>query len=160
MWIVIPQQCCPCVLGRADLSLALNSQCLEQDPFVMSRGKPMSPQSLQRAWKTKPWMAHLSGLTLKPSIQNRGVDAWISSLRDIRVSHSPSPEPSVQKKTRATSGHIIREIVRTIEPGICFFENVSHHLRLGFEQVHDDLRSMGYQRCGGFVYSGRSRCAA
>lgn len=39
----------------------------------------------------------------------------------------------------------IREIVRTIEPRVCFFENVSHHLRLGFEQVHDDLRSMGYR---------------
>ena len=43
----------------------------------------------------------------------------------------------------------IREIVRTIEPGICFFENVSHHLRLGFEQVHDDLRSMGYSVAAG-----------
>jgi len=39
----------------------------------------------------------------------------------------------------------IREIVSTIEPRVCFFENVSHHLRLGFEQVHDDLRSMGYR---------------
>ncbi len=43
----------------------------------------------------------------------------------------------------------IREIVRTIEPGICFFENVSHHLRLGFEQVHDDLRAMGYSVAAG-----------
>lgn len=43
----------------------------------------------------------------------------------------------------------IREIVRTIEPRLCFFENVSHHLRLGFEQVHDDLRSMGYSVAAG-----------
>lgn len=43
----------------------------------------------------------------------------------------------------------IREVVRTIEPGICFFENVSHHLRLGFEQVHDDLRSMDYSVAAG-----------
>lgn len=40
--------------------------------------------------------------------------------------------------------HIAR-IVREIEPSICFFENVGGHLRLGFEQVHDDLRSMGYR---------------
>ena len=39
----------------------------------------------------------------------------------------------------------IREIVRIIKPRVCSFENVSHHLRLGFEQVHDDLRSMGYR---------------
>jgi DNA (cytosine-5)-methyltransferase 1 len=40
--------------------------------------------------------------------------------------------------------HIAR-IVREIEPPLCFFENVGGHLRLGFEQVHDDLRSMGYR---------------
>jgi DNA (cytosine-5)-methyltransferase 1 len=39
--------------------------------------------------------------------------------------------------------HIAR-IVREIEPALCFFENVGGHLRLGFEQVHDDLRQMGY----------------
>lgn len=65
----------------------------------------MQPRSLQRAWKMKPWMRRLSGLTLKPSIQIRGVAAWISSLQDILASHSPSPEPNAQKKTRATSGH-------------------------------------------------------
>jgi DNA (cytosine-5)-methyltransferase 1 len=40
--------------------------------------------------------------------------------------------------------HIAR-IVSEIEPPLCFFENVSGHLRLGFEQVHDDLRQMGYR---------------
>lgn len=40
--------------------------------------------------------------------------------------------------------HIAR-IVREVEPSLCFFENVGGHLRLGFEQVHDDLRSMGYR---------------
>jgi len=40
--------------------------------------------------------------------------------------------------------HIAR-IVREVEPPVCFFENVGGHLRLGFEQVHDDLRSMGYR---------------
>lgn len=38
----------------------------------------------------------------------------------------------------------IRDIVCKIEPRVCLFENVAHHLRLGFEQVHDDLRKMGY----------------
>ncbi len=35
-------------------------------------------------------------------------------------------------------------IVREIRPRLCFFENVPGHLRLGFEQVHDDLRKLGY----------------
>lgn len=38
----------------------------------------------------------------------------------------------------------IRDIVADLRPRISFFENVSHHLRLGFQQVHDDLRSLGY----------------
>lgn len=39
--------------------------------------------------------------------------------------------------------HIAR-IVREVRPRLCFFENVSGHLRLGYRQVHDDLRRMGY----------------
>lgn len=44
--------------------------------------------------------------------------------------------------------HVAR-IVREVEPRLCFFENVGGHLRLGFEQVHDDLRSMGYRVAAG-----------
>lgn len=36
-------------------------------------------------------------------------------------------------------------VVREIDPPLCFFENVPGHLRLGFQQVHDDLRSLGYR---------------
>ena len=39
----------------------------------------------------------------------------------------------------------IADIIRDIQPRICFFENVGGHLKLGFEQVHDDLSEMGYQ---------------
>ncbi len=39
----------------------------------------------------------------------------------------------------------IARIVSEIKPPLCFFENVGGHLRLGFEQVHDDLRRMGYR---------------
>lgn len=52
-----------------------------------------------------------------------------------------------KKKAEADPRHLwpyIRDIVDVIRPRICFFENVSHHLRLGFEQVHDDLSAMGY----------------
>jgi DNA (cytosine-5)-methyltransferase 1 len=36
-------------------------------------------------------------------------------------------------------------VVREVEPSLCFFENVAGHLRLGFQQVHDDLCSLGYR---------------
>lgn len=38
----------------------------------------------------------------------------------------------------------IREIVRTVEPLWCFFENVEGHLTLGYGDVYKDLRSLGY----------------
>jgi DNA (cytosine-5)-methyltransferase 1 len=39
----------------------------------------------------------------------------------------------------------IARIVGEVQPALCFFENVGGHLRLGFEQVHDDLRQMGFR---------------
>lgn len=65
----------------------------------------MPPASLQRAWKMRPWMRRLSGLTLNPLMQQDGVDAWISSLQAIRASHSPLPERKKQKPTQDISGH-------------------------------------------------------
>lgn len=38
----------------------------------------------------------------------------------------------------------IARIMREIEPTWGFFENVSGHISLGFEQIHDDLEAMGY----------------
>ena len=39
----------------------------------------------------------------------------------------------------------IKRLISEIEPPICFFENVGGHLRLGFEQVANDLSSLGYK---------------
>jgi len=39
----------------------------------------------------------------------------------------------------------IKRLITEIEPPICFFENVGGHLRLGFEEVANDLRQLGYQ---------------
>jgi len=39
----------------------------------------------------------------------------------------------------------VRRIVGEVRPGLCFFENVANHLRLGFREVRGDLRSLGYE---------------
>lgn len=36
-------------------------------------------------------------------------------------------------------------IIRECEPAWCFFENVSNHLRMGLQEVAEDLRAMGYR---------------
>ena len=38
----------------------------------------------------------------------------------------------------------IKELIREIQPGWCFFENVRGHLTLGFDLVHRELQELGY----------------
>lgn len=95
---------CPSVPGSADST----SGCLwpnpSPEPFVMSRGKPMPLPSLSRAWKTKPWIRRLSGLTCAPSTADAGVGKWIASLPATPVNRSPSPASAAATKTLGTSG--------------------------------------------------------
>lgn len=39
----------------------------------------------------------------------------------------------------------IKEIIRSVEPVACFFENVPGHLSLGYEQVRRELCQLGYE---------------
>jgi len=66
-------------------------------PSVTLSGKPTPPRSWSRAWKKGGYIRLLSGTTLRPSTADAGVAAWISSLRDSRV--SPSPQPGSAKLT-------------------------------------------------------------
>lgn len=43
----------------------------------------------------------------------------------------------------------IRRVIGEVQPEWCFFENVSNHLRMGFEKVHDDLQQMGFRVAAG-----------
>ena len=45
--------------------------------------------------------------------------------------------------------HSVARIVGETMPAFCFFENVSGHLQLGFEQVVGDLRGLGYRVAAG-----------
>ncbi len=68
---------------------------------------------------------------------------------DIVVAGYPCQPFSIAGRKQAENDprHLwphIRDLVADLRPRIAFFENVSHHLRLGFEQVHDDLRELGY----------------
>jgi hypothetical protein len=71
---------------------------------VTSRGKPLPPQRLSASWKRNAWMRRLSGMTCEPSTLARGVERWISSLRDTPASPSPSPGSSEAPPTSGTSG--------------------------------------------------------
>ncbi len=58
--------------------------------FVTSSARPMLRPPSWRGWKTRPWIARLSGTTLPPSMATRGVERWISSREATPVSLFPS----------------------------------------------------------------------
>lgn len=64
----------------------------------------MQPQFWRLAWKRGVLTPLLSGLTSEPSTLARGVEQWISSLRDSPVNPSPSPASESTKPTNGTSG--------------------------------------------------------
>lgn len=94
-------------------SVGLNSESQQpfpmQKPFVMSRGKPMLPQSLLRKWKKEDYMKHLFGLTLQPSTANLGVERWISSQEDSLVNLGVKPGNSKRQTTKDGCGMTLSE---------------------------------------------------
>lgn len=75
--------------------------------WVTSSGKPTQRLRSWRGWKTRPWIAHLSGTTLPPSMADRGAAWWISSTAATRANHFPLPEKSSERKTPDTSGRTL-----------------------------------------------------
>lgn len=71
---------------------------------VTSSGKPLLRPYSWRGWKTRPWIKLLSGTISRPSMAERGVASWISSLRDSRVSRSASQGSDEASKTSDGSG--------------------------------------------------------
>ena len=76
-WLYVP--------GLEDLSEELNQSFLDQEPFAMSKGKPIQLRSWRLRWKRDHFLKHLSGLMCEPSMANRGVARFLSSLEDSHV---------------------------------------------------------------------------
>lgn len=103
MWLHVPASCRSALATAASTSLSETS-ARELERSATWRGKPRRWQSWQRAWLTAGWMTLLSGVTSPRSMLQPGVDAWISSWRDSRVSPSASPVTDADKMTSAGSG--------------------------------------------------------
>ena len=72
--------------------------------FVTWNGKPMSRLVLGREWRTGCLRLLRSTLTCEASTVERGVESWISFLRDTRASRSASPGTSSGQRTSSTFG--------------------------------------------------------
>lgn len=107
-WLYVP--------ALEDSNSASASPSPERAASVTSRGKPMPPQSLSRAWKTGGFIRRLSGLTLEPSILNRGVASFIASLRETPA--SPTASPGSAWATPTTAGSSTRFSASSIACGL------------------------------------------
>lgn len=75
---------------------------------VTLSGKPTQQPASWRGWKTRPWIALLSGMTCSPSQADHGVGQWISSLLASRVSRGAQPGSASASMTPAGSGRPLR----------------------------------------------------
>ena len=87
------------------------------------------------------------------TVYNIAVSEDESYVAEGAIVHNCQPFSVVGKRKGADDPrhlwpHIVR-IIGEVQPSVCFFENVGNHLRMGFEQVHDDLRSLGYRVAAG-----------
>lgn len=96
VWLFVP--------GLEASSEELNESFLNAEPFAMSRGKPMPPQSWRRKWAKGGFIRHLSGATCEPSTASRGVASWIGFLEDSRANPSALPGNNWEKTILGTFG--------------------------------------------------------
>lgn len=107
MWILVPR-----VSPSAQASEDWTSPpkwSLELAESVTWRGKQRASSSWLRAWKKGGWIRRLFTRMPEPSMADRGVAEWISSLPVTRASHSASLAKGSQKQTQGTSGQTSSE---------------------------------------------------
>lgn len=81
------------------------SEQLEQS--VMWRSKVSSSKTWLRRLKKDSSILHLFSQTLKPSLGNRLVEEWTSSVEGFLVNHLVPPAAEEEMKTRDTCGHTL-----------------------------------------------------
>src|SRR6266478_1165764 len=95
-WLYVP--------ASAGWNSESDSPSPDTELWVTSSGKPSLRPRSWRGWKTRPWIALLSGTTLPASEAESGVASWILSLRDFPASPSLSLDDEPEPLTPATSG--------------------------------------------------------
>ena len=107
MWLYLPS-----LVSAQDMG-ELNSDYQPWETLSQSatlKATSRKPQFLQREFKKDSSLTALSGVTLKPSTANRGVELWISSLEAFRASPGPLPERNLERMTQDTSGPMSQEL--------------------------------------------------
>jgi hypothetical protein len=95
-WLYVPSTSSPCAPASEGSSSESNSlsdiSARLAEGSVTWRGKPQPPQAWSRRWRQGGFIELLSGVTCSPSMLDRGVASFISSLRETPVRTTALPE--------------------------------------------------------------------
>ena len=90
--------------SRALVEEFSEASCLDTESSERLKSIRTAERSCFDAKKKATYLRSLSGMTYEPSTAQRGVDAWISSLRASRASRSVRRENGRERPTSATCG--------------------------------------------------------
>ena len=140
MWIYLPISVSSA--ASADSTLPLNWLFQKLSVCAMWRSKFLRLASWRRAWKTAPWIRHLSGVTLEPSQQDSIVAEWLEqfSVSPARICLSQESKRALKVGPEADSSTTAMRVVREVGCEWCFLENVPPVL--AFPAGHSVLREL------------------
>ena len=124
MWMHVPsiQSQYAAAMRASDLACEKLS---ELESSAMWKSNFQQSKSWQNVWRKRPSMRLLSGLTSEPSTLSRGVEKWICSLEDSRVSHFRLQESENRKTTSETSGPMSPDLLGGLGFQSSFFSKTS-----------------------------------
>ena len=122
MWLILPPSTSsPSAPASADSTSELTLPQAERLASSAGLSGTLRPaKSWRRAWRIRQSLRSLSGATCEPSMADAGVDAWISSLRDIRASRSAPPGGVVERTILGIYGRTSLAWLARLNPASCF----------------------------------------
>lgn len=117
-------------------------------PWLTLSGTPTQRPLSWRGWQRRGWIKLLSGLTFAPSMVQRGVDEWISSLPVSRASRSRRPASGWVLTTTVGSGPKSPGSSATWNPATCSWRTSQELFEQDLPMSSVTLPSSGSMRNG------------
>lgn len=98
----------------------LQADCSAGQPSAPWKSPRIAGRCCLEGRETACWICSQSGMTLEPSMVERGVEQWTSSLRASRASHTASPESARVVRMIEICGRRREILLETVNPRSAF----------------------------------------
>lgn len=115
-WLYMPSMCAP---DTADSHSDCASPGSTYEPWLTLSGKPTRRPLSSPAWRTRPWIARLSGMTSTPFQQTTFTASWTSSLAESHANRSPAPASNAASTTNDGCGLRSGQLFSDVELAGC-----------------------------------------